>query len=123
MAGLGGIHVEVWKDVAFGVVPLTRRLAGRMLRRLRGFPLLAGARGAAPVDLERVETALLRLAEVVERHPAVEEMEINPFVARQDGATAVDVRVRVGPTDPRSDRLRAPPTPGRTAADPELARR
>jgi acyl-CoA synthetase (NDP forming) len=102
MVGLGGIHVEVWRDVAFGVVPLTRRLAERMLRRLRGYPLLTGARGAPPVDVHAVATALLRLGEVVARHPGIREIEVNPLVARPDGVTAVDARVRVGPPSRRA---------------------
>jgi acetyl coenzyme A synthetase (ADP forming)-like protein len=96
MVGLGGVHVEVWRDVAFGLVPLTRTLADRMLRRLRGARILEGARGEPPVDRAAVETALLRLADVVERHPGILEIEINPLVARPDGATAVDARARVG---------------------------
>jgi acyl-CoA synthetase (NDP forming) len=95
MAGLGGIHVEVWRDVAFGLVPLTRTLAARMLRRLRGFRLLEGARGARPVDLAAVETALLRFACLVEHHPSILEIEVNPATARPDGLTCVDVRARV----------------------------
>jgi acyl-CoA synthetase (NDP forming) len=96
MVGLGGIHVEIMKDVAFGVVPLTRRLAGRMLRRLKAFRVLEGARGGEAVDLEALETALLRLAAVVETHERILEFEVNPLFARRDGVVAVDARVRVG---------------------------
>jgi acetyl coenzyme A synthetase (ADP forming)-like protein len=95
MAGLGGIHVEIWRDVSFGLVPLTRTLASRLLRRLRGFRLLEGARGTPPVDLAAVETALLRLAALVEHHPEIREIELNPVMARPDGLTAVDVRARI----------------------------
>jgi acetyl coenzyme A synthetase (ADP forming)-like protein len=105
MAGLGGIHVEVLRDVAFGLVPLTRTLAARMLRRLRGFRLLEGARGAPPVDLVAVETALLRFASLVEHHPSILEIEVNPATARPDGLTCVDVRARIRRTEPEQIRL------------------
>jgi len=96
MAGLGGIHVEIMKDVAFGVVPLTRRLAARMLRRLKAFPLLQGARGGEAVDLDALETVLLRLAAVVETRDEILEFEMNPLVAKPSGAIALDARIRVG---------------------------
>jgi acetyl coenzyme A synthetase (ADP forming)-like protein len=96
MAGLGGIHVEIMKDVAFGVVPLTRPLAERMLRRLRSFPVLEGARGGEVVDLDALETVLLRLAAVVENHDEILEFEMNPLIARSSGAVAIDARIRVG---------------------------
>jgi acetyl coenzyme A synthetase (ADP forming)-like protein len=101
MVGLGGIHVEIMKDVAFGILPLTRPLAGRMLRRLRGWPLLQGARGGEVVDVEALETALLRFAAVLEAHTEILEFEMNPIIARPDGVVAVDARARVGrPYDP-----------------------
>ncbi len=101
MVGLGGIHVEVMKDVRFGILPLTRRLAERMLRRLKAWPLLVGARGGRPVDLDALETALLRFAALVDEHPEILELEMNPIVARPDGVLAIDARVRVGrPYDP-----------------------
>ncbi|MFV1959530.1 MAG: acetate--CoA ligase family protein, partial [Planctomycetota bacterium] len=99
MVGLGGIYVEVMKDVAFGLVPLTRRLAERMLSRLRGRALLEGTRGSAPVDREALVTAMVRFAAVVDRHPEILEFEMNPLIARPDGVVAVAARVRVGMPD------------------------
>jgi acetyltransferase len=97
VVGLGGVYVEILKDVRFGLVPLTPVLARRMLSRLRGFPLLQGARGARPVDLAAVEETLLRLSALVEQEPSVVEVEMNPVIARPDGVEAVDVRLRVAP--------------------------
>jgi acetyl coenzyme A synthetase (ADP forming)-like protein len=97
VVGLGGIYVEILKDVRFGLVPLTPVLARRMLSRLRGFPLLKGARGGAGVDLEAVEETLLRLSMLVEQEPSVVEIEMNPVMARADGVEAVDCRLRVAP--------------------------
>jgi acyl-CoA synthetase (NDP forming) len=95
MVGLGGVFVEVLEDVRFGLVPLTPALALRMLRRLKSFPILEGARGGHAVDLGSVERALLRLSQLVEEHPEIAECDVNPLVARADGVLAVDARVRV----------------------------
>jgi acetyl coenzyme A synthetase (ADP forming)-like protein len=102
LVGLGGIYVEVLKDVQSALVPLTPALARRMLRRLRAFPLLEGARGGAPVDLAALEEALLRFSLLCEENPSVAECEINPLFAREDGVVAVDARLRVAtPGEPR----------------------
>ncbi len=96
MVGLGGIHVEIMKDVAFGILPLTRRLARRMLQRLKAWPLLTGARGRPSVDLEALETTLLRFAALLREHHEILEFEMNPIIARPDGVVAVDARAHVG---------------------------
>jgi acetyl coenzyme A synthetase (ADP forming)-like protein len=95
MVGLGGVFVEVLEDVRFGLVPLTPALARRMLRRLKSFPILQGARGTEPVDLAAVERALLCLSQLVEEHPEIVECDVNPLIARPDGVLALDARVRV----------------------------
>jgi acyl-CoA synthetase (NDP forming) len=98
LVGLGGVYVEVLKDVQFGLVPLTPVLARRLLERLKAFPILAGARGGAPANLDAVVDALLRLSLLVEEQPSVVECEMNPVMARPDGVEAVDARIRVAPT-------------------------
>ena len=106
VVGLGGIHVEILHDVRLGLVPLTPILARRMLERLRAYRLLTGVRGAKPVDLDAVVDALLRLSALVEAHPSIVEVEMNPVIARTDGAEAVDVRLRVAASSaPDTDRL------------------
>lgn len=95
--GLGGIHVEVLRDVRFGLVPATPVTARRLLERLRAFPILTGVRGGAPVDLDKVVDALLRLSALAHEHPEIAEVEMNPVFARPDGVEAVDVRLRVAP--------------------------
>jgi acyl-CoA synthetase (NDP forming) len=95
VVGLGGVFVEVLEDVRFGLVPLTPALARRMLRRLKSFPILEGARGGEPVDLAAVEHALLCLSQLVEEHPEIAECDVNPLIARPDGVLALDARVRV----------------------------
>jgi len=93
MFGLGGVLVEVLKDVAFRIVPLSPRDATEMIRDIKGFPLLAGYRGAAPADLEALEHILLTLSAFVATTPEVKEIDLNPIYAYAQGALAVDARV------------------------------
>ena len=96
MFGLGGILVEVLKDVAFRIVPLEPRDARQMIREIKGFPVLQGFRGQAPADLEALEKLILKVSAFVEAHPAIEELDLNPVLAYADGAIAVDARIVVG---------------------------
>jgi acetyl coenzyme A synthetase (ADP forming)-like protein len=95
--GIGGVNVEVWKDVVFRVHPLTDVDAGEMLEQIRGRKLLEGYRGAAPADREALIDALLRVSRLVDDLPEICELDINPLVARGpgQGVVAVDARIRV----------------------------
>lgn len=93
MFGLGGIFVEVLKDVSFGIVPLTRRDAKEMLREIKGYPLLEGYRGREKVDVSTLESWLLKISDFVERYPEIKELDLNPIFAYSDGAVVVDARV------------------------------
>ena len=100
--GAGGTLVEVLKDVAIRLSPLTRRDAHAMLRELRSYPLLQGYRGAPPADIGAIEEAVLRIAALVEDHPAILELDLNPFVVNASGAVVVDARIRIGqPASPK----------------------
>ncbi len=96
MFGLGGIFVEVLKDVAFRIVPLEPRDARQMIREIKGFPVLQGVRGQEPADLAALESLLLKLSEFVEAHPEIDELDLNPVFAYKDGCIAVDARIVVG---------------------------
>ena len=100
MFGLGGIYVEVMKDVSFRINPLTDEGAKEMIRSLRSYPLLTGFRGAPPVDLETVEETLLRLSQLVKDFHCFSEIDINPFIASPDKSKckAVDARFIVKPS-------------------------
>ncbi len=93
MFGLGGILVEILKDVSFRIVPLTKRDAGEMIREIKGYPLLEGYRGQEPVDVSKLEELLLKVSDFVEQNPEVKEIDLNPVFAYSDGAVAVDARV------------------------------
>ena len=96
MFGLGGILVEVRKDVAFRIVPLEPKDAREMIREIKGFPVLEGVRGQPPADIAALENLILKVSEFVEAHPEIDELDLNPVFAYPDGALAVDARVVVG---------------------------
>jgi acyl-CoA synthetase (NDP forming) len=93
MFGLGGILVEILKDVSFRIVPLTKRDAGEMIKEIKGYPLLQGYRGQEPVDVSNLEELLLKVSDFVEQNPVVKELDLNPIFAYSNGAIAVDARV------------------------------
>ena len=93
MFGLGGVLVEVLKDVSFRIIPIAARDARQMIREIKGFPLLEGYRGQDPADLAALESLLLRVSEFVEQQPEVSELDLNPVFAYKDGALAVDARI------------------------------
>jgi acetyltransferase len=94
MFGLGGIYVEIMKDVAFRVNPLTDQGAREMIKSLRSYPLLTGFRGAPPVDLAYIEETLLRLSQLVRDFDCFSEIDVNPFIVSPDreNCKAVDAR-------------------------------
>jgi len=93
MFGLGGILVEVLKDVSFRLVPITPRDARQMIQEIKGRPLLEGYRGQEPADVDALEKLLLRLSDFIEKHPEIAELDLNPIFAYKDGAIAVDARI------------------------------
>ncbi len=93
MFGLGGIFVEVLKDVAFRIVPLAKRDAQEMIKEIKGYPILEGYRGQEPANIGVLEDLLLKVSDFVERRPEIKELDINPIFAYKDGALAVDARV------------------------------
>jgi len=88
MFGLGGIFVEVMKDVTFHLAPITAEEAMQMLKGTRSYALLQGARGQAPVDLEAIAGALQRISQLVTDYPEIKELDINPFIVGPVGVQA-----------------------------------
>lgn len=95
MFGLGGIYVEVLKDVSFRIAPFDRQEAMAMLREIRSFGLLQGVRGEPPSDLDAVADALLRLSQLVTDFPEIVEMDINPLMVFEKGRGAIAVDMRL----------------------------
>jgi len=83
--GLGGIFVEVFRDVSFGVAPLSREEAMHMLEQTRAYKILKGTRGKSPRDMESIVDALLRLGRLAVDFPQIEELDINPLFVLDEG--------------------------------------
>jgi acetyltransferase len=103
MFGLGGIFVEIMKDVAFRINPLTDAYAREMVQSLRSYPLLTGFRGSQPVDVDRIIDTLLRVSQLVKDFDCFTEIDINPFIVSADKrrCKAVDARFIVKRTPTR----------------------
>ena len=97
--GLGGVYVEVLKDVTLRLAPVDHPTALEMIRGIKGFPLLTGARGKPPADLDALADALTALSRFAAAHPEVTSAEINPFIALPQGGVAVDALILTGGTD------------------------
>jgi acetyl coenzyme A synthetase (ADP forming)-like protein len=97
MFGLGGVYVEVLRDVVLRVAPLLDSDAAHMVRAVRTAKLLEGVRGEPRRDLAALEQVLLRVSQLAERHPRIAEMDINPLLALEQGTMAVDARVQLVP--------------------------
>ena len=95
--GLGGIYVEILRDVVFRITPLTDRDAEEMVQGIRGFELLNGYRGAPPADLEAIKDLVLRVSRLVEEFPEIAELDLNPLKAHRpgEGCTILDARIRI----------------------------
>ena len=99
MFGLGGIFVEVLEDTTFRVAPLSESEAREMTEEIKTAPLLRGARGRDPADVDGIVETIQRLSQLVADFPAIMEFDINPLVATPDGVDAVNIRLTVDPEE------------------------
>lgn len=99
MSGIGGVMVELMKDVSFRLPPVGKREALDMVRELKGYPLLTGFRGSRPVDMEALTLAIIKVSEILPELEDIKELEINPLMAYEGGVMAVDVRVVICPQE------------------------
>ena len=93
MFGVGGILGEVVKDGSFRVLPISRTAPRKMLREIKSYPILTGVRGRPPVDQQAICRLLLTVSEIIEAYPGIQEMDLNPVIAHEDGVTIVDARI------------------------------
>jgi acyl-CoA synthetase (NDP forming) len=93
MFGLGGIFVEVLKDVSFRIVPVSERDAGEMIREIKGYPVLEGYRGQEPASIPALEMLIVKVSQFVGKNPQIKELDLNPVFAYPDKAVAVDARI------------------------------
>lgn len=94
MFGLGGIYVEVLKDVTFRIAPISRLEAQEMISEIRTYNLLRGVRGEKPSDLDAIADTLLRISQLVTDFPEIVEMDINPLMVHEEGQGAMSVDMR-----------------------------
>ncbi len=99
LCGLGGIYVEVMKDMASGLVPLSHAEAGRMIRSLKGFKMLEGMRGQQGINIPAFEDILVRLSVVLSQNESIAELDLNPLMGRGDQLHVVDSRIKVVPSE------------------------
>lgn len=93
MFGLGGIYVEIFKDVSFRVLPLTPIDAQEMIREINGFPLLDGARGQDGLDVAQLEDLILSVSRMLTRDPGIVELDLNPVRLYAQGLMVLDIHM------------------------------
>ena len=93
MFGLGGIYTEIYQDVAFLILPATEAEMEELIRSIRGYPLLTGFRGQPPRDLAALKGAMEALAIFAQRHPELDQIELNPLLLYEKGLFVVDARI------------------------------
>jgi acetyltransferase len=93
MFGIGGTLVEIFRDVAFRIVPLSENDAAEMIDETRGAKLLEGVRGGRPADVAALRRLLVEVSSLVTRHPEIDEMDLNPVIVHENGLTIVDTRI------------------------------
>jgi acetyl-CoA synthetase (ADP-forming) len=93
MFGLGGIFVEVLKDVSFRIIPVSQRDAQEMIQEIKGYPLLEGYRGKESANIPALVEMILKISKLVEENPEIKELELNPIFAYAEGVIAVDARI------------------------------
>ena len=93
--GLGGIFVEVLKEYSLRICPITRRDAREMIHEIRGYAVLAGARGKQPVNFKEIENALLNTSRLLMKEKQVRELDFNPLMVNEKEAVCVDARIIV----------------------------
>jgi acyl-CoA synthetase (NDP forming) len=94
MFGLGGIFVEVYKDVSFRVTPIGMKEALDMISEIKGYPILKGIRGRKPADIDSIAHVLVSVSEMAQKENII-ELDINPLIAGETGAIAVDARAMI----------------------------
>jgi acyl-CoA synthetase (NDP forming) len=96
MFGLGGIFVEVLKDVSFRVAPLSLEDIDEMIEEIEGYKILTGVRGEKPKDIDAIKDILAKLSQIAVENPEINEIDLNPVIVHERGASIVDSRVILG---------------------------
>ncbi|MDD3568353.1 MAG: acetate--CoA ligase family protein, partial [Bacteroidales bacterium] len=95
LCGLGGIFIEVLKDVNAGITPIAQSEALDLIHRLKSYKILQGVRGQEPVNEQHLAEIVTRVSALVTIAPEIFEMDLNPLLGRKDRVVAVDARIRI----------------------------
>ena len=98
MFGLGGVFIEVIRDVTFRVAPISETDAEEMIKEIRGFKILQGYRGTEPVDIKALVKIIVGASKLMTENEEVSQLDLNPVIAKRQGAKAVDARIILSPT-------------------------
>jgi len=91
--GLGGIFVEIYKDISFRVLPITKIEALKMIKEIKAYKILEGYRGSKPVSMDSLIDVLLKVSKLLQENPEIKELDINPVFAMPDRVVAADARI------------------------------
>lgn len=95
MFGLGGIFVEVLKDVVFRIIPVSEEDVREMIKEIKGYPVLTGIRGDKPKDIDSIVDVAVKISKLVSDYPEIKEIDLNPIFLYDDGLIVVDARILV----------------------------
>lgn len=95
LCGLGGIFVEVLKDVASGLAPIAKEDALTMIKSLKGYKIIQGTRGQKPLNEQKYAEIITRLSVLLHHVPEIKEIDINPLLANENDVIAVDARIHI----------------------------
>ncbi len=93
MFGLGGIFVEILKDISFRILPIVERDAREMITEIKGYKILKGARGNPPRDIQAIEKVLMKVSKLTKENPEINEIDLNPIFVFEKGIQVVDARM------------------------------
>jgi acetyl-CoA synthetase (ADP-forming) len=100
MFGIGGIFVELLKDVSFGIAPINMDEAMEMIKQIKGYPLLTGFRGNPPVDIDAIAKTIMTVSELLNGVDDISEIDLNPVIAYPQGLVVVDAKVLLSTNKP-----------------------
>jgi acetyl-CoA synthetase (ADP-forming) len=97
MFGLGGILVEIMKDVVFRIAPVSKEEALEMIKKVKGYPLLSGFRGSKPLDVESLAELISKVSKIAIDNSVIDQMDLNPVIVYEKGLAIVDARIILKP--------------------------
>ena len=93
MFGLGGVLIEIIKDVIFRITPVSKEEAIDMIKKVKGYPLLSGFRGSKPLDIDAIADVICNVSRISMENPAIDQVDLNPVIIYEKGLTVVDARI------------------------------